>query len=484
VSLAKKAVRGAAWTIGSSLGARLIGTIGTLLLTHLLAPEVFGEVAIAVALTHTARRLSLFGFGQYLVAHPELDTRGVVHVTVLHLGFGAAALAILLGVGDLLAPHFDAPHLMRYLPGLVGVAVIDRIAFVPERMLVREMHFRAVSLTRAISEVLYASSAVGLAYLGWEGQSIIAGSLLRSTLTMVVFLSLVRRADWLSKVALQRERFRDIFRFGTPMWVSTNANFASRTWDNLLFAALFGRGAMAAYNLAYNLASIPSIHIGEHIGDVLLPSFARMDDKVRRRTLVRSTGLMALIIFPLAVGLGAVADSLVKALFNEEWQGVAPYLMLLSGLSVVRPISWIINSYLQSQKKTQVLMVLGLIKVAMLLACMFGLGQISDLWACAGVGIAFGFDALASMWVVHRGDGIPLWKMLSGMLGPLVACGPMIGAVYAIHEYAGVANPALRLALESVAGALIYVPSAFVFARPICRDFLGLVKKSFGQSAS
>ena len=74
---------------------------------------------------------------------------------------------------------------------------------------------------------------------------------------------------------------------------------------------------MGAYNLAYNVADVPAVQVGEQIGDVLLPSFAKLEPAARKAALVRSTGLLALVTFPLAVGLGAIAQPLVDALLRS-----------------------------------------------------------------------------------------------------------------------------------------------------------------------
>lgn len=459
----------------------MVGVVGTLVLTHLIAPEIYGEVMVAVLLTFTVKAFSTFGFGQYLVANPTMGLSGVVHTAVLHLGFGIFGLVALLALGDLLAPYFHAPNLLDYLPALIGIQFISLFAFTPERMLVRNMHFRAVSITRAMGELGYAISAVGFAYFDLGGHAIVLGNLVRALIVTGAFAFLVKRKEWLTRIKIDKERIRDIFKFGVPLWVNNSSDFACRNWDTLLFSAMFGNGPMANYNLAYNLASIPTTQIGEHIGDVLLPSFARLDAEDRSRTLVRAMALMGLIIFPLAVGLGAVSETLVATLFNEEWQSVAPYLMLLAMLSVVRPAAWIIDSFLQAEKQTLALMYLGIGKIIMLLSCMIGFGQISALWACAGVGIAFGVDALASMWVVNRKCQVPISKMALGMLGPLLACVPMAAAVLALREFAQLSNPIVALIAECTVGGIVYIPAAFLFAGSTAKDFLGLLKKSLGR---
>ena len=113
------------------------------------------------------------------------------------------------------------------------------------------------------------------------------------------------------------------------------------------------------YNLAYNLADVPAIQVGEQVGDVLVPSFARMEPERRPAALLRSLTLLGLVVFPLAVGLGAVAETVVRALLDPRWHPVAPMLMVLSALSVTRPIGWTVTSYLQARQMPRLIMCLG-----------------------------------------------------------------------------------------------------------------------------
>ena len=483
MSLARRAVRGAVWTILTSVVARFLGVVGTLVLTRLLAPDVVGEVSVATVLVLSANQFSSFGFGQYVVANPKLPATGVFQVATLHVGFGLLGLVLILALAGPLAPALGAPGMADYLPGLALSVLLNRVSIIPERVLVRDMKFAMVGVARTAGEITYVVTAVGLAYYGWGGAAIVMGNVTRSLVRTVIILSATPRVKWLAPSRLEKALVSDVFRFGTPLWLGASASFFAGKWDNLLMSSLFGPTQLGLYTLGYNLADIPTSHVGEHIGDVLLPSFTRVDDAAQRRALVRSAGLLALIVFPLAVGLGAVSDTLVQALFNEEWQGVAPYLTILSALSVARPIGWIVFSYLQAKHRTRTVMFLEVGKLASLLGFIALLSVLGPYWSAAGVGLGFALHALISMWIIDRVDGVPMSRMLSAMLGPLAACVPMVGAVLGVRYGLGLNGdmPALGLALEVLAGALAYAGSALLLARSVTRDFKGLLHHSFRE---
>jgi PST family polysaccharide transporter len=333
----------------------------------------------------------------------------------------------------------------------------------------------------------YVATAVGFAWGGWGGEAIVFGNVTRSLVRTILIIWASDRSQWLAPSRMEGELVRDVFAFGTPLWLASSASFFAGKWDNLVFSAIFGPHQLGLYTYGYNLADIPTSHVGEHIGDVLLPSFTRMDQAGQRRALVRSAALLGLIVFPLAVGLGVVAETLVAALFNEEWQGVAPYITILAALSVARPVGWIVFSFLQARHRTRAAMVLELGKLAAILGSIALLALLGPYWAAAGVGIGFALHALASMWLIEQSDEIPMKKMLAGMAGPLLACAPMVGAVLAVRHGLGLAHhhPLIGLSAEVVAGAVAYVASALLLARKVSADFLGLMKKSFrkGQPA-
>src|SRR4051812_44594986 len=92
-SINAKTVRGAGWTILTGIFARAIGLVGTLALTHFLAPDVQGEVSDAYIVVLTVNMFTTLGVLHYLVAKPK-DAGPEVgwHITVVHLAIGAVAL--------------------------------------------------------------------------------------------------------------------------------------------------------------------------------------------------------------------------------------------------------------------------------------------------------------------------------------------------------------------------------------------------------
>lgn len=463
------------WTIGAGVGARALGLVGTLAVTRFIAPDDYGEVSVAVVVVLTANQFSTLGLGQFLIARQNAPRSTAFHVTVFHVVLGALALVAALALGRTLGRWFDAPGMSRYLPGLVVSGLLDRIAYVPERVLVRDLRFRAVSVARTVGDVVYSVVCVALAAWGFGGAAIVFGNVARSALRAALFVFAAELRDWAEPSRLSMRQTKELLAFGVPMSLGALCAFASRRWDNLLVSRFFGPGPAGMYNLAYNLADVPAIQVGEQIGDVLVPSFARLEESRRPDALVRSVTLLALVVFPLAIGLGAVAPTLVRAIFDEKWLPMAPMLVLLSALSVTRPVGWTVESYLQARELPRIIMGLEGFKLVALLLSIVTIGRAGPLYTCAAVGVAFGAHALLAMWAVHLVDRVSFARMIAGIGSALVACVPMIAAVLAMrHGLAsqGGVPPGLGLVAEVAAGSVGYAVGAFLVARSTAYDLV------------
>jgi lipopolysaccharide exporter len=486
MSLAERTARGAVWTILTSIGGRFIGVLGTVVVTRFLAPEVVGDVSAATILAMTVNWLTTWGFGPYVVVkgRGEHAAEIVWHGTVAYIGLGLLALVPMALFGGLMTPWVGAKEAAQYVPGMALVMMIKRVGAMPERLLVLDMKFRATGLAFAAGELVYTGVTLTFAVLGWGGMSVIFGNLAQSLVStgLLIWAAGVRR--WATPRPLSKARFLDMLRFGAPLALGGVAHNASRYWDNLMISHFFGTGKMGTYNMAYNLADIPAVQIGEQISGVLLPSMSELPPERRPAALERSTALLSLTVFPLAVGLGLIAEPLIAVVLSAgRWQEVAPLLTVLATLSVFRPVTWVLGAYMEAQDRTSRLMFLEVGKLVIMLAGMAALSRVGLLATAGAIGVSFGMSAIIGLVMVIRDDrerGPSPRRMVLGFLQPLAACGVMAAAVlalrYLVLNRLGLA-PLPLLIIEIVVGGLVYIGAALMLCRATAKDFLSLLGK-------
>jgi PST family polysaccharide transporter len=212
-----------------------------------------------------------------------------------------------------------------------------------------------------------------------------------------------------------------------------------------------------------------------------------MDAARRPEAFVRALSLLGLVVFPLAVGLGVVAPTLVAALFDARWAGMGLMLALLSALSVARPVGWVVSSYLQARQLPRSIFMLEGFKLLLLLGGLLTFGRRSPLFACGAVGVAFAGHALASLWLIRQVDGITLRRSLGSLAPAFAACLVMAAAVLLVHHTltnGQALRPGLRLAIEVSAGGGAYAVAAALLARRASRELLSKLRLALKPQAA
>lgn len=486
MSLTLHTVRGALWTIAASLGTRGIGLLSTLILTRFVTREDYGEaVAVAANFAFLAHRISSTGGGQYIVAHPDAPRRFAFHMTVYHLLLGAITLGGVAALVGPLAALSNTPNLGRYLPGLALAAFIERIGYMPERVLVRDLRFKSLSVVRTAGELTFSVVTVGAAALGWGAIAYVLGNLARASVRTTMFAAMADRRDWLEIGPLDLETTRALYRYAVPMWLAGVFGQAASRLDNILVSAFFGPGVAGVYSLAYNLADIPASHIGEQVGEVLLPSFSRMTDPAeRRRAFVGATVALFFVISPLALGLALVAPELVATFFKPEYALIAPLLTILAALSIARSIGWSTYAFLIARDNVRALAVVEGLKLGMVVLAIAAASLLDVRWAAAGVGLAYAAHALGGLGYLGRAQAVPVGALLKGLAGPSLACALMSLAVLAARFGLHALATPIRLGALVAIGAVAYAAGALIFARATVRDFLAVLRDALRRRAS
>jgi PST family polysaccharide transporter len=480
MSVAKQAARGVAWNMLLGVSSRMLQLVGTLVLTRFIAPDEYGAVLTASIAVMTAGVLTSFAFGQHLIAK-KASAEIAFQALVVHVGLGIVAMAVVYSLRGPLGDWFDTPTMGDYVLGYAVAHLLDRARYVPERLIMRALRFRTIAAVNATGELAFTAASLLMAHR-WGANAVVFGVLVRSVLQFALYFRLAPREEWLARTRLRWADVRDLYAYGLPIMIAAMADRAATRWDNLIMSKLFDPGVMGRYNLSYSLAEMPVNNIAEQIGEVLMPSFSRMDEAQRRRAVVRTPLLMGVIISPLGVGLGAVSTTVVATFFDARWQGMGPMLAILSVMTVFRPMTWSAIAYLQAVQQTRLVMLSSFWRAILVLSLVASFGYFGGpLWACVGAGIGYALHSVVTIVAAGRLTGFNVTEYLVGVARPLLPCIPMFFAVIGVEELDLPIPLPVLLALQLVTGAVVYIISAFILVRPAVKDLLRLGREAIGK---
>jgi PST family polysaccharide transporter len=474
----QKIVSAAAWSVGAGLLGRAIGLACTLWVARYLSPDIVGEVAVATVIAFTGNWVSAWGCGQYVIVHGHEGKQAIFPASMVYLVFGAIMLVILWSSATMLAGLVSAPRVAEYLPGaLLGVA-IRRIGAIPDKLLARELRFGRIALATGLGDLAYAFVAIVLvSTTGLGGHAMIVAYVVQSCVITLIQITGTGMRSWLAPVPITWQRIKAILRFGAPITAEITLSEGARYWDKPLMLRLLGAEAAGTYNLAFNLAHLPALYVGGHVGTVMMPAIVRADPQDRAGMIVRALALTAVVLFPMAFGLAACASTLVAAVLPPDWAQVAPLLSVMATLSVLGAASFMLASFLAALGQNAILMRIEFVSVVVLLGALVFLSRWGIVVASFAVGLALAMQFTLSVLACRR-HGLVLHALGKPVMQVMLACVAMVAGILllrvVLQPWLG-ELPLVLLLCETGIGAVLYLGTLWIVGKELLHDVARLL---------
>ena len=118
------------------------------------------------------------------------------------------------------------------------------------------------------------------------------------------------------------------------------ANYVLSNLDRVIIGRM-GREALGYYGFALYLVMFPARTFTSIVLGVLMPALSRLQDDVSRMVsgYLRAVSGVALVTFPMLVGLAVVADPLIPLVWRDEWLPAIPLVLLLTPVGLVNAVA-------------------------------------------------------------------------------------------------------------------------------------------------
>jgi O-antigen/teichoic acid export membrane protein len=334
-------VRGAAWTVGGFVALQVLRFAFNLLLTRLVAPQVFGVMNLVSLLLLGLHMFSDLGIRQCVINSPRGDEARFLNTAwTLQVIRGFALWAAAVALARPLARLYETPAMVWLLP-LVGlVCALEGLtataAFTLSRhlergkLVAREVGAYVVSMGGVVVCLLALrrSGATGDDLAGRQMFAFAAGNVFSAVVELATSYLLIRGArNWF---AWDRAAARAIITLGGWIALSAGCSFLASNLDRLYVGKL-DKAVLANYNLAAQLAAVPVLLLNALGHQLLFPLYSRLNrdgvplSESFRLLHTATTGCTAW----LTAGAFAVCPTLVFLVYPPAYHDAADYVRWL-----------------------------------------------------------------------------------------------------------------------------------------------------------
>lgn len=488
MSIQREIVRGTAWMVGARWTVRGIGFVSTIILARLLVPADFGLVALASMLTGLIGVFSELGLVYWLIREAEprrehFDTAWTLQTLVN----GALALVIVASA-PFVKDWFGKPELGPVMQCLALALVLQGTANPAIAWFRKNMDFYRDSLTIVVPKVAAFLVTLALAFHLRSYWALVAGILVFNVTYFAISYVLhpFRPRFDLSRVG-------EMWAFSFWSLMHTIFEYLADQIDTLIVGRFKSTREVGLYHVANDVGGSPLVELAQPMSRVLMPAYVKIMDDRAALSLVFAKVLsgMALLAFPIGVGVALVAADAVAVVLGPQWVECAPLMQVLAPASAMFAMSFPIYALLTALGRPQISARLTFIQVVLLAALMlpaaayYGLAEVAAA-RLAVMAVMLAVVAVVFARIAHLSPG----TILASVWRPALAAAAMALAVHLVQDGLADAPAIVRLASSILAGAAAFGAAVLAawaaIGRPatIEADLLAVARALVGRLSS
>ena len=326
-SLKKKVFSGLFWTFGERIIAQLISLIVSLVLARLLLPSDYGVVSLVLVFISFADVFVSSGFGNALVQKKDADNLDFSSVFFINVGFSIVLYIVIFLFAPLIADFYQMPLIKPVIRVFALRIIVAAVNTIQRAYVSRHMLFKRFFWATLFGTIISGIVGIMMARNGYGVWALVAQYLTNSCIDTVVLWFTVK---WRPELRFSWKRARVLLSFGWKLLVSALIDTGYNELRSLIIGKLYTAEDLAFYDRGDKFPKLVVVNVNSSISGVLLPAMSKSQDNrenVKKMTR-RAIQVSSYVIWPLLIGLAAIATPLTRLLLTEKWLPCVPYLRI------------------------------------------------------------------------------------------------------------------------------------------------------------
>lgn len=326
-NLKNKTLSGLFWRFMERCGAQGVHFVVQIILARLLAPDLYGIVALVTVFTAILQIFVDSGMGNALIQKKDADDLdfssvfyfNILMCTVLYIGMFIAAPYI--------ADFYEDGELTLVIRVMSLSLIISGLKNVQQAYVSRTMQFKRFFFSTLIGTIIAAVIGVAMAYAGLGVWALVTQDIVNKFIDTLILWFTV---DWRPKLMFSISRLKGMISYGWKLLVSSLIDTVYSNVRQLIIGKMYTSADLGYYNRGKQFPYTIVTNINASIDSVLFPAMAsQQDDSQRVKAMTRrAIKTSSYIMWPLMMGLAFTSGTVIELLLTEKWMECVPFLRI------------------------------------------------------------------------------------------------------------------------------------------------------------
>lgn len=473
-SLKSKTVKGVVWSSIERFSTQGVQFLIMIIMARLLTPKDYGLIGMLAIFLTVAQSLIDSGFSQALIRkqnRTDVDNSTVFYFNII---VSCSLYLILFISAPFVADFYNQSELTSVMRVVCLGVILNSLAVVQRALLTVRIDFKTQAKASLSAAVISGCIGIVLAYSGFGVWALVVQQLLNlsvNTLLLWIF------SKWRPIAVFSWDSFHELFAFGSKMLASGLLDTLYRNIYPIVIGKLFSASSLGHYTRAQQFSEFPSSNITGIIQRVTYPVLCGIQDDMERLTNVyrKFLKLSAFIIFPLMIGLSAVALPFVDIILGVQWSFCGQLLQIICFAMMWYPIHSINLNLLQVKGRSDLFLRLEIIKKILGITVLCITAPFGLIVMCYGQ-IFNSIVALAiNTYYTGKLINVGFIRQMKDLLPTILLSLTMFGTILLVNGF--IESNMYRLIIGIMVGIVVYVSGSYIFKFKELQTLFSLIRR-------
>lgn len=453
-SLKNKTVKGTIWSAVERFSVQGVSFVVMVIMARILTPSDYGLVGMLTIFIAISQSLIDSGFSQSLIRKQNRNQVDCSTVFYFNIVVGAILYVMLYLCAPLIARFYEEPILLPITRLISLSVVINSFVVVQRALLTERLDFKTQAKASLSAAIISGVIGILMAKSGFGVWSIVVYQLINLAINAGLLWIL---SHWRPTMQYSWTSFREMFGFGSKLAISGIIDTIYKNIYLIVIGKIFKAADLGYYTRAQQFADFPSSNFTGIMQRVTFPVLCSIqnDDERLSNVYRRFLRLSAFVIFPMMMGLVAVAHPLVILLLKEQWAFAAVLLQILCFSMMWYPIHSINLNLLQVKGRSDLFLKLEILKkiIGVVILCVtIPMGVIA---MCIGNIVSSIIALIVNTHYTGRLIGLGFFKQIKDLVPSMIYSMTMSAIVYGTTLL--LSDNLLKVVIGTTVGFLYYL---------------------------
>ena len=492
--LKEKVAQGVAWSMAEKIGSMLLAMAVRLVILRLLTRDILGFMSIPSAVVTVLLVIVDSGFSQSLVRHKGPSQSDYKSVFLFNIAVSAVLYGVLVALAPLAARWYGMPEIARIAPVFFLLLPLNALCAVQNTIFIRQFRFALLSKVTFLSSLAGGLTAIALAMdkadlgdnyrvltaivlamAGWGIWSLVAERVIAVGMRTALLWWL---SDWRPCGKCGLKPLREMAPFGCSLMVTDLiSNFYNKI-PQFFLGKLYSPAVLGSFDQAVKLKDMPAATGIQAVQNVTFPALAKIRDDAPKfaegyRQVVM---VVSYVMFPIMLGMSAVARDMFAVLLGEEWMPTVPYFEAVCLAGLFSPIALTAYNVLKARCKGPLIVRLEVVK-KIIMTAIFAVTIPHSVMAVVWGLVAIAFCEMAVNFLATTHFTSLTFRRFVRTLLPVAL---VSGTMYLLVRLTAAAIPGndlVRLLAELATGVVSYLALSALFRLEAFREVTAIVRR-------